>query len=239
MKTLKTLTVLFFTIALAIIVSQEAHAQIKPNLGVNSISKQGDLVQGTGNKIKVKITNSGLVGVTGQIPVIMTLTQGRSNKIVQKILNGIGPNDNQGQTVMFDNLTLQKSGQVRVKVQIDPKRRFADSYRGNNTRTQTFTVESQPSIQTNGGTLNVIVCHLGSYQNTNNFQGISGAQIVVKRYNSTLRTGSSDSNGRWNAEDVAAGTLTVTVSRPGFKTKVKSFAFSNGQTKQLVMELKP
>ena len=217
MKTLKSLTALFFALVLTTLVGQEAQAQIRPNLSVSAITPLGGLTQGSGNRIRVTIVNSGMVGVNTSVPIVMKLTQGRKNKIVQRTLSSIGPNDRNGQSVVFDNLTISSAGSVRVQVDIDPKERITESSRRDNRRVQTFQVAQQPTTVADGATLTVRACHLGTTS------GIQSARVLVKRNGSNLMSGWTNANGFWQASGVDSGTLTVEVSRNGFYTKNKTF----------------
>ncbi len=239
MKQLNALPLIIATLV-TLVLPGSLWAQPSANLSISRISPQGTLVQGTGNRIRVTIVNSGPVGVSGNIPIVMTLTQGRKNTTVQRTLSGIGPNDRNGQTVMFNNLTLKSAGQVTVKVQIDPRRRIRESDRANNRKTQNFTVESQPSTQSDGSTLTVQVYHQGSwgYQGANTVKGIANAQVLVERYGSTLRTGTTDSTGRWSGQGVPSGALTVTITKHGFYKKGKTFQMTSSP-KVINMEMKP
>ena len=230
---------ILFVLTLFVVDGSTALLAQQADLRVTAILPQGGLTEGSGNRIRVNVANIGPRPARGQINVLITIIQGRSRQVKQKTINLLPPNDNNGQPVTFDNVTMKSRGPVRIKARINPRGRIAESNIHNNTMSRSFNVRAQPYTSADGAAITVQAYHKGTwgYQGPNTFKPVTGASILLQRNGANLASGATDASGRRRFTGMLPGTYTVRVSRPGFYTKVKTLVLGTSP-KEANMEMR-
>jgi len=137
MKTISLFSVLFSLL----IMPMTGMAQAKPDLRVSQIMTPGGLKQGDCNKVRVNVTNSQQAGVTGEIVVILFISQnGQQPTSYVQTFENIGPNDNYGQPVWFHNIPLGGTTTVTIRAKVNPDFLIEESVFNNNDKIKDFNV---------------------------------------------------------------------------------------------------
>lgn len=220
---LKMLGFLGVVLCFAFASPNDAPLAIKPDLKVSKISTPGGLCIGTQNKVMVTITNSQMAGVNKKIPVILyvSIPGKKPSSYVEYLNNGIGPNDNSGKPVWFNNVDMPGQGTATIKAVVNPDQTIEESVYNNNTKVQNFTVPNQTCGGNNnqntppqGKNLTVTVFKHGTWSN-GNYQGIQSANVLVKKNNQTIGSGSTGSNGKVTINNIPVGMCTIVVIKSG------------------------
>lgn len=198
---------------------------LKPDLKVSKITTVGGLCIGKTNKVRVTVVNSQMVGVKKKIPVILYVSvSGQSSSSYVGYLNsGIGPNNNSGLPVWFKEVNIPGSGTVTLKAIVNPDQEVVESVYNNNTKivrargaTRSCSGTATPAA---GAKLTVNVIVPGSWQGTSG-TGISGAIVLVKKYNNsqTIASATTNAYGRVVFSSIPKGMVKVVITKPGCTT---------------------
>lgn len=143
MKSLSILIALVLTTAMLSINFIEA--QQLPNLKISQISTPGGIKVGNCNKIKLMIVNNQQVGVSEQIAIRVNIAQNGQVQTKTAILDGIGPNDNSGQPVWFDDIYYGPTGQISIVAYVNDDQNIHETSYSDNSKLKTINAPSASS----------------------------------------------------------------------------------------------
>lgn len=231
MKTLKHLIVLFGLSAITLITmsfttkdiqttydTALSEGPLRPDLKVSAIATPGGLCKGNKSKVRVSITNSQMVGVKVDIPVILFISQnGYSHSYVGKLKGGIGPNTNTGQPVWFNDVVIDNTSKVTLKAVVNPDHEIFESVPNNNTKVIYAKVKGDCGQTATAPTALLTVTVRKYSEESGLGQASAGALVTVKR-NGQLNsyTGTTDSNGKVTFNNVPNGMCNVKVAKDGY-----------------------
>ena len=231
MKTLKHLTVLFGLCAITLLTmsftpcdiqtafdNELSMGALRPDLKVSAIATPGGLCKGNKSKVRVSITNSQMVGVKVDIPVILFISQnGYSKSYVGKLKGGIGPNTNTGQPVWFNDVVIDNTSKVTLKAVVNPDHEIFESVPNNNTKVIYAKVKGDCGQATTTQTA-LLTVTVRKFVTSGQGQTLAGALVTVKRNGqSNSYTGTSDSNGKVTFNTVPNGMCNVKVTKDGYQ----------------------
>ncbi|NND35265.1 MAG: hypothetical protein HKN76_21940 [Saprospiraceae bacterium] len=241
MKTLKFLSFFFSLGALAMLAmsftnqtsfESQALTALRPDLKVSAIATPGGLCIGKDSKVRVSITNSQMVGVKVDIPVILFVSQnGYSKSYVGKLKGGIGPNANSGQPVWFKNVEIKNNSKVTLKAVVNPDHEIFESVPNNNTKIIYARVKGNCGQASPAQAANMIVTvYKDGTWSGGQGQPISGATVTVTK-NGQNYTGTSGNNGKATINSVPKGYCKIKVQKNGYQqVGPNSQPYYNGQT---------
>ena len=191
------------------------YAQAKPDLKVSAIATPGGLCAGEQGKVRVTVTNGSMAAVSQPIPVILFVSQppNQPTSFVGNLPNGIGPNDNYGKPVWFNNVVVPSAGQVTLRAVVNPDQQVEESNYNNNSRIQNANVKDCAAPKPTGANLSVTVYKPGTWQ-AGQYQAVSGANVQVTG-GSFNGSGVTGANGKALIESVPKGSTNIQVSKPG------------------------
>ena len=191
------------------------YAQAKPDLKVSAIATPGGLCAGEPGKVRVTVTNGSMAAVSQPIPVILFVSQppNQPTSFVGSLPNGIGPNDNYGKPVWFNNVVAPSAGAVTLRAVVNPDQQIEESNYNNNSRIQNANVKDCSAPKPQGATLSITVYKPGTWQ-AGQYQAVSGAnvQVACGSFNGSGVTGT---NGKASIGSVPKGSCNIQVSKPG------------------------
>ncbi len=200
-------------------------ASLNPDLKVSKITTAGGLCIGKKNKVSVTVVNTQMIGVKKKIPVILyvSVTGHGSSSYVGYLNSGIGPNNNSGLAVWFNEVNIPGSGAVTLKAIVNPDQEIIESVYNNNTkivRSRGATRNcGQAAAPVAGAQLTVNVIVPGSWQGGSG-TGISGAIVLVKKYNNneTIASATTNTSGKVVFSSIPKGMVKIVVTKPGCTT---------------------
>lgn len=201
-----------------------------PDLKVSQIATPGGLCKGNLSKVRVNVTNSQMIGVKEKIAVILYVSQQGSqpSSYVGYLEKGIGPNDNSGQPVWFNNVIIQETGQtVTLKAVVNPDQEIQESVYNNNTKiiqARVSKVCGQTTSTAQGATLTV-TAYTGMW-NSGNYTAVPGASVTLVKSGQTF-TGTTGSNGKATFPNLPTGMCDITVTKQGYQNGTKAFMMSS------------
>ena len=206
--------VMVLMVVLAATMPFAVYAQAKPDLTVSSISTPGGLCAGEPGKVRVTVTNGSMAGVIKPIPVKLVVSQSPFPNVFFEgfLSNGIGPNDNSGQPVWFNDVLVPSPGTATLKAQVNPDQQVEESNYNNNSRIQTITVKDCNKKQPKGANLTVTVYKPGPWQ-PRKYEAITAAKVEVECGPLFKSSGETGSDGKVLIESVPQGPCTIRVSR--------------------------
>jgi hypothetical protein len=234
MKTLKILS-FFFVVALVSLVTMsftvtetnsESSLALLPDLKVSAIATPGGLCKGNQNKVRVSITNSQMIGVSVNIPVILFVSQQGSqpSSYVGVLEGGIGPNANSGQPVWFSNVVIPDINRaVTLKAVVNPDQEVQESRYNNNTKIITAKVAKicGQTTPVAGASLEMTIYKEGTWSG-GNYQGLPGAVVTVTKSGQNY-TGTTGNNGKYTFPSIPKGSVSIKVEKQGYTTVTQSY----------------
>jgi hypothetical protein len=198
-----------------------------PDLKVSQIATSGGLCKGNLNKVRVNVTNSQMISVKEKIAVILYVSQQGSqpSSYVGYLEKGIGPNDNSGQPVWFNNVVIPDiNKKVTLKAVVNPDQKVQESNYNNNAKiinARVTKICDQAAPVAAGASLEMTVYKEGSWRG-GNYQGISGALVTVNRSGQNY-TGTTGYNGKYTFPSIPKGSVRIKVEKQGYLTVTQSY----------------
>lgn len=196
---------------------------LKPDLRVSTIVTPGGLCVRPNNKVRVNITNSQMAAVKDKIPVTLFVSpeQGQPSSYLAYLEKGIGPKDNYGKPVWFNNVKLDYGGKITLRAVVNIDKEIEESNLNNNDKIVKVNAKNDcggGNANTNnnqGARLEVTAYVDGSWQ-AGNYQGINGAIVTVVKNGQSYEPDDSTNNGKYIFNSIPKGMCKINITKQGY-----------------------
>lgn len=199
---------------------------ILPDLRVSQVATPGGLCVRPNNKVRVTVTNSQMVAVKDKISVTLFVSpkQGNPTSYVGYLEKGIGPKDNFGKPVWFNDVKLDYEGEVTIRAIVDHVKEIEETNDKNNEKITKVKVKNcgGNTAAVQGARLEVTAYADGTWSG-GNYQAINGATVKVVRNGQTYNPDQTTSNGKYIFNSIPKGMCKISVIKTGYQNVEQSY----------------
>ncbi|MCB0687540.1 MAG: carboxypeptidase regulatory-like domain-containing protein [Saprospiraceae bacterium] len=235
MKTFKLLCSFFGFFLFAMVIASFRYPSptemtaLKPDLRVSAIVTPGGLCPRPNNKVRVNITNSQMAAVKEKIPVTLFVSpqQGQPSSYVAYLEKGIGPKNNYGQPVWFDNVKLDYGGRITLRAVVNIDKEIEETSYNNNDKLVKVNAKDNcgggnATTNTEGAKLEVTAYVDGTWSG-GNYQGVNGAMVKVIKNGQSYNPDETSNNGKYIFNSVPKGMCKIRIQKQGYQTVEQSY----------------
>lgn len=204
-------------------VPKSSELALKPDLRVSTIATPGGLCVRPNNKVRVNITNSQMAAVKDKIPVTLFVSpeKGQPSSYLAYLEKGIGPKDNYGKPVWFNNVKLDYGGKITLRAVVNIDKEIEESNLNNNDKISKVTAKDNCgggnayNNNNQGARLEVTAYVNGTWQG-GNYQGVNGAIVTVVKNGQSYEPDDSTNNGKYIFNSIPKGMCKINITKQGY-----------------------